>query len=74
MIVETGDRIHLVEMKSGATVTSDFLRHLVTFRGGAAEGAPHVDVVPRLVYGGSRRETRSGVEVLPWSAVQAVDW
>lgn len=74
LIVEKGDLIHPVEMKSGATVGSDFLRHLVAFRSGVIENAPHVDAVPRLVYGGSRRETRNGVEVLPWSAVQDVDW
>ncbi|MGH7574461.1 MAG: hypothetical protein ACREM1_04935 [Longimicrobiales bacterium] len=39
-----------------------------------AKALPHVQPVPRLVYGGDRRETRSGVEVLPWGADQSAEW
>lgn len=74
LIVETGERVYGVEVKSGATVASDFLRHLVSFRQRASELVPHLIGTPRLIYGGSRRETRQGVDIIPWNEVPDVAW
>jgi hypothetical protein len=69
-----GDRGFGVEMKSGATLAGDFFRPLLELRERVAAELPHIEFVPRLVYGGDRRETRSGVEVVPWSEIQSMDW
>jgi hypothetical protein len=55
-------------------VTSDFLRGLNEFVARMTEGLPHLEARARLVYGGDRRATRTGVEVIPWSEVQSVRW
>ena len=57
---ETGDGIMAVEIKSGATVNSDYFRSLNRVR----------DIAPRIsraavVYGGDARQSRSDCEVLP---------
>ena len=61
-------------MKSGATLAEDFLPQLRAFADRVAEQWPHLQPVPRLLYGGNRRETRSGIEVIPWQEVQSADW
>src|SRR5690606_8155960 len=39
-----------------------------------SEKDPSFKIAPRLIYGGDRRERRSGVEVLPWKSVHEVSW
>ena len=60
VLFETGEGITAVEIKSGATVNSDYFRSLNRVR----------DIVPRIskaavVYGGEARQSRSDCEVLP---------
>ncbi len=74
LVIETGSSVTAVEVKSGATVASGFLDGLVGFRERAREAVPHLDVVPRLVYGGEGRQARTDADVLPWSDVQEVGW
>ena len=68
VVAEHADGLMPVEIKSGATIASDWLTDLrawVELAGSAAEG-------PTLVYGGDRRQSRSGVDVLPWGQVGAL--
>jgi len=74
LVCEAGARVYGVEVKSGATLAPDFFRHPLVFAERLAKHLPHVQPIPRLVYGGDRRETRGGVEVIPWTEVQAVAW
>lgn len=74
LVVEAGDRVYGVEVKSGATVVPDFLHAPSRFADGIAGDLPHLRPVARLVYGGDRRERRGAVEVIPWTDVQAADW
>ena len=30
--------------------------------------------VPRIVYGGERRERRRGIEAIPWADIQVAGW
>lgn len=74
LIVEAGDRVIAVEVKSGATVASDFFRELDEFPDLVRHGAPERHPVARLVYGGEASQPRTNVEVLPWHAVAEADW
>ncbi len=71
LILESGLRVVAVEVKSGATVGSDFLRGLKRFRD---DHGSERDVELRLVYGGSGGMRREGVDVIGWSDVAEADW
>ena len=73
-VLDTGTRIAAVESKSGATVPEDPIRVL---RGFAATTAidprcPRAELF--LVHGGEAAGTREGVRIVPWSAVDRIDW
>lgn len=74
LVVEAGVGPIAVEVKSGATVASDFFEGLRALGARdevlAGVGAP----ILRLVYGGDGRHRRHGVEVVPWSELQEMDW
>lgn len=61
-----------VDCKSGATIASDALAGLE--RLGAALGSTCEPGRPVLVYGGKQRQKRTGADVVPWSALDSVDW
>ncbi len=73
LVLERGDTDVLVEVKSGATVSSDAFNGLrrVDALMTASAGVAAQKV---LVYGGTRRARRHDVNVLPWSQVQDFDW
>ncbi len=65
LIVEEGDQLYAVEIKSGQTVSSDMfdtLRWWSTQTGNPPE-------TTTLVYGGDQTSSRSGIRVCPWSSV-----
>lgn len=74
LLVDAGSRLLPVEVKSGATVASDALADLRSFRDTAAAAMRPRDVAPRLVYAGDDRQQRSAVDVVPWHQIQQVDW
>ncbi len=62
LLIDLGDRLMPVEVKSGQTVVPDFfdgLKRWIALAGPAAGEA-------WVVYGGTRRQTRPGITVLPW--------
>jgi predicted AAA+ superfamily ATPase len=65
VVLDWGADLVAVEIKSGETVTPDFLAGLDRWRGIVDDpGAPAA-----LVYGGTQPQARHGVEVLPWAAL-----
>ena len=75
LVVETGHRTIAVEVKSGATVASAFFHALQAFPERAKHANPHLEPATRLIHGGDDPpHLRNGAEVLPWTAVQDVDW
>jgi predicted AAA+ superfamily ATPase len=62
LVMETGTNLQPVEIKSGRTVTTDYIR--------AAQKAGRIfgdaDLMPWLVYGGDETYVRSGVRVVGW--------
>ena len=60
VLYETGDRILAIEVKSGATVNSDYFRSLHR----VAELIPQISA-KAVVYGGESRQSRSDYNVMP---------
>lgn len=69
VLIEQGDRLVPVEIKSGRTLTRDFFAGLEHWRHLAGEGA----VRPWLVYGGEQSQTRQGCRVVPWRDLGRVE-
>jgi predicted AAA+ superfamily ATPase len=68
LVVERGGRPALIEVKSGATVSGDFLRPLKFL----ADELGDADSF--LVYGGDTEQRRSDARVVPWAAVADQPW
>jgi predicted AAA+ superfamily ATPase len=65
LVFEQGQHLQTVEIKSGQTVTSDYVRAgLKSARFAGAEAA-----LPWLVYGGDESYVRSGVKVMGWRSL-----
>jgi uncharacterized protein len=62
VLVDEGDCLCPIEIKSGQTVAADWLKSLTRWQQLAGSRAG----VLRLVYGGELGVTRSGVELVPW--------
>ena len=67
LLIEQGEQLIPVEIKSGQTFSSDFLAGLQKWMRLAGETC----LAPRLVYGGEENMTRSGVLVQSWKAIDA---
>jgi predicted AAA+ superfamily ATPase len=65
LVIEQGEQLIPVEIKSGQTFSSDFLAGLQKWMRLAGETC----LAPRLVYGGEENMTRSGVLVQSWKAI-----
>jgi predicted AAA+ superfamily ATPase len=65
LVIEQGERLIPVEIKSSQTFTSDFLTGLQKWMRFAGETC----LTPRLVYGGEENMTRSGVLVQSWKSI-----
>jgi len=66
VIVEAGDRLQPIEIKSGQTLNRDFFAGLERWVGLAKERA----VEPTLIYGGTETLERRNVRIFGWNAVQ----
>ena len=62
LLYETGDGLTAIEVKSGATIVSDYFRSLNRVAG----IVPHISA-KAVVYGGIARQSRSDCEVVPLS-------
>jgi uncharacterized protein len=69
VVLERGHDIAAVEIKSGPTVASDAFGALTKWGKYALERGNFGAIHRALVYGGSTRFTRDGVDVMPWSAL-----
>ena len=74
LVLEHGQRLGLIEVKSGATVPPDFHATL-TRASDLLTAAGEMRPIERwLIYGGSEAQTRAGAQVVPWRAIQTVAW
>lgn len=67
LIIEKGQVLKAVEIKSGTTITPAFLANLRKF-GQLADGR----LEKYIVYGGDDRSTLNDIQVFPWSDFQAI--
>lgn len=70
LVFEVDGRLQPVEIKSGATVTPDYIRAGQK----AARFAGDEALMPWLIYGGDDRYERSGVRVMGWRSLRDGDW
>jgi len=73
-VVERGDGLLAVEVKSAATVAADFFRGVDALAKLLARKRRPPRIQPVVVYAGARRESSSRGTVLPWNAIDALDW
>lgn len=72
LVLEAGGTMTAVEVKSGATIASDFFKSLDAFADHlGAERSPPRRV---LVYGGDVSQRRNGTTVVPWSLLGRFNW
>ena len=73
-VVDRATELIAVEIKSGQTVADDFFTALQAFAEviGARKSPPKVTRV--VVYGGDRPQRRSTASVVPWGAIDQIDW
>ena len=67
LILERGNELAAVEIKSGINVASDAFSNLKKWQKYAQERGCFSAIYPGMVYGGSTRYTRDGVDVMPWN-------
>ena len=66
VVIEQGDKLVPLEIKSGQTYTQDFVKGMHKWMKFAGE----VSSTPHLVYGGNENMNRNGVEVLAWRDIR----
>lgn len=69
LILERGNELAAVEIKSGITVAGDAFSNLKKWQKYALERGNFSAIYPGLVYGGATRFTREGVDVMPWNSL-----
>lgn len=74
LLVEEGDRLTAVEIKSGATIAPDFFKALGRLRDDVTSREPHLAFDPRVVYGGDAAQRRSAATVIPWRRLHEHTW
>lgn len=74
LLVEEGDRLTAVEVKSGATIAPDFFKALRRLGDDVESSQPHLRFEPRIVYGGETAQHRKAATVIPWRELQEHDW
>lgn len=74
LVVDLGDRLIAVEIKSGQTVAGDFFANLERLPAELPEGLAGRRLDTRVVFGGATPERRRDVEVVPWNRVKDRSW
>jgi len=72
LLIENGLRLDRVEIKSGATIASDFFRNLKRFAERPMDRPASDDQRAFLVYGGDSTQQRSDALVLSWRDVETL--
>jgi predicted AAA+ superfamily ATPase len=74
LIVEEGDRLTAVEVKSAATVAADFFTPLRRLGADVEVRQPHLTFDPRVVYGGDAGQQRGEATIIPWRQMHEHPW
>jgi len=74
LVVESADGLRIVEIKSGATVASDWFKDLKLFSKLSPNANRDTAIEPYVIYGGKSRHSRSLATVLPWADLHREPW
>lgn len=74
LVIEGGDAMVVVEVKSGETIAEDAFPPLMRAGASVVSIAPGKPVRRILVYGGDARASRREIEIIPWHELQNADW
>ena len=74
ILSQSGTNLIACEVKSGATMQSDFFTHLRAFRERVDTLTPRPNLEMRLVYGGDRGQRRSDIDCLGWRQIHEREW
>jgi predicted AAA+ superfamily ATPase len=69
LLFEREGRLQMVEIKSGQTVTSDYIRAAQR----SVRFAPDDALAPWLIHGGEESYERNGVRVIDWKSLGMMD-
>ncbi len=72
LVLQSPDRMRLVEVKSGRTVDASWLRSLMEAKTSLEARSPAHAFDPILIYGGDQQQVRSGVHVHPWDRLEGL--
>jgi hypothetical protein len=70
LLIEQGEGLDAVEIKSGATMAAGFLTNLERFPIRLKSAGQQLPIRSHLVYGGDDSYQRSGAQVVPWRDAQ----
>ena len=70
LLVEQGDVLLAVEIKSGATITKDFFKNLTRLSDRVRGGSRMRAIQNYVVYGGENSQIRTDAQVLSWREIQ----
>jgi predicted AAA+ superfamily ATPase len=70
LLIEQGDGLDAVEIKSAATTTADFFRNLERFPVRLKDAGMKLGIRNHIVYGGDDSQQRSLAQVISWRDVQ----
>jgi hypothetical protein len=70
LLIEHGEKLELVEIKSGATINSDFFKNLKRFSDRMKGAGKKRPLQSHVVYGGEESQQRSDAQVLSWRNIQ----
>ncbi len=74
LVSETTPAVILAEVKSGATVASDFTAAVERLAAAVAGGKAKRTVISRVIYGGSMAQSRGVTEIVPWQRIHTIRW
>ena len=72
LLIDRGDKLHAVEIKSGATAAPDFFRHFDLLPERLKNTPLPTDIRNHVVYGGDTSQQRSQAQLLSWRDLPAL--
>ena len=72
LLVDQGERLDAIEIKSGATASPDFFKNLQQFPNRLGDAGESRPIDNTVVYGGEESQQRSSARLLPWRNVQRI--
>jgi uncharacterized protein len=72
LLVDRGERLDAIEIKSGATASPDFFKNLQQFPNRLGDAGESRQIGNTVVYGGEESQQRSSARLLSWRDVQRI--